>query len=166
MAPKVNLSDTSKNPMIPPPINLDHIPLAERDYKVTESKCEFNFFKLYSWLKDIFLDQSDEVGLSESNFPMFLEFFLRCQANYFLIQRVIASPTSEILFTITSKTIDHMLQIPRNDSTTLFSVEALNDLYHKLTFPERAHIFEIFHLEDAQLPKKNPPYHSSIFIVK
>jgi hypothetical protein len=35
-----------------------------------------------------------------------------------------------------------------------------------LSFPQRAHIFEIFLPEDAQLPKKNPPYPSSIFSIR
>jgi hypothetical protein len=171
MAPKGKSVDTSENPMIPPPIDLDHIPLADRDYKIAEPKCEFNFFELHCWLKDIFLDQSDEIGLWESNLPLYMfpqtypfpEFVLKCQANYLPSQRAIASPTGEILFTITPETIDQMLQIPQNDSTTPFSVEALNELYQKLTFPQRAQIFEIFLPEDAQLPKKNPPYPSSIF---
>jgi hypothetical protein len=125
-------------------------------------------------MKEIFLDQSDEIGLWESNFPLYMfpqtypfpEFVLRCQANYLPGQRAIASPTGEILFTITPETIDQMLQIPKNDSTTPFFVEALNELYQKLTFPQRAQIFEIFLPEDAQFPKKNPPYPSSIFIEK
>jgi hypothetical protein len=172
--PKVKPADTSENPMIPPPIDLDHIPLADRDYKVTELRCEFDFFELHSWLKEIFLDQSNEIGLWESNFPLYMfpqthhfpEFVLRCQASYFPSQRAIASSIGETLFTITSEAIDQMLQIPRNDLATPFSVEALNDLYQKLNFPQRAQIFEIFLPEDAQFPKKNPPYPSSIFTVK
>jgi hypothetical protein len=59
-----------------------------------------------------------------------------------------------------------MLQIPRSDFAIAFSIEALNDLYQKLTFPQRAQIFKIFLPEDAQLTKKNPPYPSSIFSVR
>jgi len=59
-----------------------------------------------------------------------------------------------------------MLQIPSSESTISFSIEALNDLYQKLTFPQRAHIFDIFLPKDTQFPKKNPPYSSSIFSVK
>jgi hypothetical protein len=59
-----------------------------------------------------------------------------------------------------------MLQIPINDSTIPFSIESLNDLYQKLTFPQRTQIFEMFLLEDAQLHKNNPPYSSSIFTIK
>lgn len=44
-----------------------------------------------------------------------------------------------------------------------FSLESLTELYQKLDFPTRAKIFEIFLPENDQLPKKNPPYPSSIF---
>jgi hypothetical protein len=63
MAPKGKPIDTSENPMIPPPIDLDHIPLEDRDYKITDPRCEFNFFEFHSWMKDIFLDRSDEIGI-------------------------------------------------------------------------------------------------------
>jgi hypothetical protein len=56
MDPKGKYVDTSKNPMVPPPIDLDNIPLADRDYKVVESKCEFDFFELHYCLENIFLD--------------------------------------------------------------------------------------------------------------
>ena len=36
-------------------------------------------------------------------------------------------------------------------------------MYQNLSFPQRAQIFELFLPRDAQFPKKNPPYHSSIF---
>jgi hypothetical protein len=120
MAPKGKSVDTSENPMVPHPIDLDHIPMADRDYKVAKPKCEFNFFELHCWLKDIFLDQSDEIGLWESNLPLYMfpqtypfpEFVLKCQANYMPRQRSISSPIGEIMFTITPETIDQMLMIP------------------------------------------------------
>ena len=39
-------------------------------------------------------------------------------------------------------------------------------MYQKLSFPQRAQIFELFLPESAPLPKENPPYQSSIFSVK
>jgi hypothetical protein len=48
MDPKDKFVDTSENPMIPLPIDLDHIPMAEKDYKVVELRCEFDFFELHS----------------------------------------------------------------------------------------------------------------------
>jgi hypothetical protein len=129
---------------------------------------------LHFWLKDTFLDQSDEIGLWESNLPLYLfpqiyhfpEFSLKCQAHYLPNQRAIVSSSGETLFTITSETIDQMMQVPRAESLSLFSIEVLTELYQKLSFPQRAQIFEIFLPESAQLPKKNPPYHSSIFSEK
>jgi len=56
-----------------------------------------------------------------------------------------------------------MLLILENNSLSFFSTTVLIDLYHKLTFPQRAQIFEIFLPEDAELPKKNPPYPTSMF---
>jgi hypothetical protein len=96
----------------------------------------------------------------------FPEFSLRCQALYLPGQRAIVYSSDETLFIFTSESIDQMLQIPRNNTFFPFSMEALNDLYQKLTFPQRAHIFEIFLPEDAQFPKKNPPYSYSIFTIK
>jgi hypothetical protein len=71
--------------------------------------------------------------------------------------------TLPTLFTITPKSINQMLQIPKNNPTIIFSIKSLNDLYQNLSYPQRSHIFNIFLPEDAQFPKKNPPYPSSIF---
>lgn len=57
-----------------------------------------------------------------------------------------------------------MLLIPESDSLSLFSTATLIKLYRKLTFPQRAQIFEIFLPKDAELPKKNPPYLASMFL--
>ena len=60
MAPK---TATVINPMLTPPVDLDHIPLADRDYKIVETQCEFDLFKLRCWFPDKYLDQSDEINL-------------------------------------------------------------------------------------------------------
>jgi hypothetical protein len=109
MDPKAKSIETSENPFITPPIDLDHIPLADKDFKITDLKCKFNFFESHFLLKDIFLDQSDKIELWESNFPLYMfpqsfhfsKFALKCQAHYFLGQRAIISSSSETLFTIT-----------------------------------------------------------------
>lgn len=56
-----------------------------------------------------------------------------------------------------------MMLAPNVENATPFSLEALTPLYQKLDFPTRARIIEIFFLEYAQLPKRNPSYPSSIF---
>lgn len=53
---------------------------------------------------------------------------------------------------------------PSVENAAPFSLEALTLLYQKLDFSTRAIIFEIFLPENAQLPKNNPPYPSSIFL--
>jgi hypothetical protein len=81
----------------------------------------------------------------------FPEFALKCQAHYFPDQRAIISSSSETMFTINPESINQMLQIPRIDSAIPLSIESMNDLYQKLSFPQRAQIFEIFMPEDAQI---------------
>jgi hypothetical protein len=143
MAPKSKSIETKENPFVPPPVDLDHIPLADKHYRIAEPKCEFDFFELHLWLKDIFLDQSDEIRLQESNLPLYMfpqtyhfpKFALRCQDHYLPVQRDIVSSSGETLFTITPKTINQMLQIPITDYASPFSIEILTELYQKLSFP-------------------------------
>jgi hypothetical protein len=44
MVPKSKSTETKENPFLPPPIDLDRVPLAEKDYLIVDMKCEFNFF--------------------------------------------------------------------------------------------------------------------------
>jgi hypothetical protein len=72
MATKSKSANMFENPILPPPVDLDHIPMVDKDYKITDPRCEFDFFELHSWIKDIFLDQRDEIGLLESNLPLYM----------------------------------------------------------------------------------------------
>jgi len=72
MAPKSKSTEMYGSPFLSPPVDLECVPLEDKDYKIIDPKCEFNFFELHFWLKDIFLDQSDEIELSESNFPLYM----------------------------------------------------------------------------------------------
>jgi hypothetical protein len=120
------------------------------------------------------LDQSDEIGLWESNFSLYLfpqihhfpEFALKCQAHYIPNQRAIISSSRDVLFFITPEDIDQMMQILRVDYVSPFDLEILTELYQKMTFPQRAQIFELFLPTSAQFPSTNPPYLSSIFSTK
>ena len=159
-------------PLIHPPIDFHHIPLADRDYKIHESLREFDLFEMYYWLEDKFINKSDHIQLWESNFPHNIfpctpntpEFVRKCHACYLPSQRAIITPTGEILFTITPQAIDQMMQAPTAENATPFSHEALVELYQKLDFSKRAKTLECFLTEDALLPKKYPPYPSSIFL--
>jgi hypothetical protein len=174
MVPKSKKSNVEENPFLPPPVDLDRIPLADKDYLISETRSEFDFAELQSWFRDTFIDQSDEIGLWQSNLPLYLfpqvyhfpEFTLKCQAHYLPDQRAIVSSSGETLFLISPDAIDQMMQVPRAEPRSPLTIEILTELYQNLTFPQRAQIFELFLPQDAQFPKKNPPYHSSIFSEK
>jgi hypothetical protein len=143
MAPKSKQWEIDENPFLPPPVNLDWIPLANKDYLILEPKCKLNFTDLHSWFRDTFLDQSDEIGIWESNLPLylfpqihhFLEFALKCQTHYLPNHRAIVSSSGDTLFTITPEAIDQMMQIPRSKSFSPFTIEILTEMYQKLSFP-------------------------------
>jgi hypothetical protein len=52
-----------ENPFLPPLVNLNQIPLAEKDYLILEARSKFDFAEIQSWFKDTFIDQSDEIVL-------------------------------------------------------------------------------------------------------
>jgi hypothetical protein len=174
MAPKSKQAEREENPFLSPPVDLDRIPLVDKDQLIIDTKCDFDFTDLQSWLKEVFLDQSDEIGLWESNLLLYLfpqihpfpEFSLKCQAHYIPEQRVIVSSFGEILFLVTPESIDQMMQIPQADPVSPFNLEILTELYQKMTFPQRAQIFELFLPPSAQFPSTNPLYPSSMFSTK
>jgi hypothetical protein len=174
MAPKCKKLNVEENPFLPPPVDLDRIMLAYKDYLISETRFEFNFAELQSWFKDTFIDQSDEIGLWQSSLPLYLfpqvyhfpEFALKCQAHYLPHQRAIVSSSRDTFFLITPEAIDQMMQVPRAKLCSPLTIEILTKMYQNLSFPQRAHIFELFLPQDAQFPKKNPPYHYSIFSKK
>jgi hypothetical protein len=133
MVPKSKRTKGEENPFLLPPVNLDRIPLADKDYLIIDRKCNFDFVDLQSWLKEVFVDQSDEIGLWESNLPLyifpqihhFLEFSLKCQAHYIPEKRAILSSSREILFLITPETIDQTMQISRADFASPFNLEII-----------------------------------------
>jgi hypothetical protein len=63
MEPKLKRTKGEENMFLSPPVDLDRIPLADKDYLIADTKCDFDFTDLQSWLKEVFLDQSDEIGL-------------------------------------------------------------------------------------------------------
>jgi hypothetical protein len=72
MAPKPRPTEGEENPFLPPPIDLDKISLVDKDRLIADTICDFDFSDLQSWLREVFLDQSDEIGLWESNLPLYL----------------------------------------------------------------------------------------------
>jgi hypothetical protein len=117
MAPKSKKEEAEENPFLPPPVDLDKIHLADKDHLIADTRCEFDFVDLQSWLKEVFLDQRDEIGLWESNLPLYIfpqvhhfpEFTLKCQAHYLPDQRAIVSSSGETMFFITPEAIGKMM---------------------------------------------------------
>jgi hypothetical protein len=174
MASKTRQAEEEESPFVPPPVDLDKLPLVDKDRLIADTVCSFNFPDLQSWLREVFLDQSDEVGLWESNLPLYMfpqvhhfpEFALKCRAHYIPEQRAIISSLGDVLFFITPEDIDSMLQITRPDSVVPFNLEVLTELYQRMNFPQRAQIFELFSPPSSPIPTTSPPYSSSIFSTK
>lgn len=72
MPPKSKTQDQVINPLIPPSVDLDHTPLADRDYWITETLCDCDFLKLYCWLEEKHTGKNDEIRLWESNLPCYI----------------------------------------------------------------------------------------------
>jgi hypothetical protein len=70
------------------------------------------------------------------------------------------------MFLITLEAIYQIMQIPQADSASPFNLEILTELYQRMTFPQRAQIFELFLPKSSQFPSTNPPYSSSMFSTK
>lgn len=127
MPPKKKSYEEPLNPLIHPHVDLDHVPLADRDYKIHETFCKFELFEMCYWLQEKYIDKSDDIGLWESKLPHYIfphthsapEFIRKCQACYIPSQRAIISPTGEIIFTITAQSIDQMMQAPSVENGTL-----------------------------------------------
>jgi hypothetical protein len=56
MAPKSKRIEVEGNHFLLPPVDLDRIPLADKEHLIADTKCEFDFVNLQSWLKEVFLD--------------------------------------------------------------------------------------------------------------
>ena len=63
MVSKTKQIEEEENSFIPPPVDLDKIPLVDKDRLIADTICSFDFSDLQSWLQEVFLDQSDEIGL-------------------------------------------------------------------------------------------------------
>ena len=63
MVSKTKPAEEEENPFVPPLVDLDKIPLVDQDRLIVDTICSFDFSDLQSWLREVFLDQSDEIGL-------------------------------------------------------------------------------------------------------
>ena len=56
MTPKSKKLNVEENPFFPPPVDLEQIPLVDKDYLISKTKSDFDFIELQSWFKDTFID--------------------------------------------------------------------------------------------------------------
>ena len=60
------------NTLQPPIVDIEHIPLADTDFKITNTFIEFNLLELHCWSQEKPIDQVDEVFIWESNLPKYV----------------------------------------------------------------------------------------------
>ena len=56
MASKTRQAEEEENPFVPPPVDLDKLPLVDKDRLIADTVCSFDFSDLQSWLREVFLD--------------------------------------------------------------------------------------------------------------
>ena len=104
-------------PITTPHRDLDHLPLADKDFQIKDLTFDETPLKLYCRCRDNYLNNVDKIGLWESNIPkyqfptvhIFPYIFHQCHANYNPILTAVMSPNQKVLFTITAKFINEML---------------------------------------------------------
>ena len=62
----------NEKPIQTPHLDIDHLPLANRDFQIKDTISHSHLLKLHCWSKDKFLNNSDDIQLWESNFPKYL----------------------------------------------------------------------------------------------
>ena len=60
------------NPMVYTQVDLDHIPLAESDYKIHVIESELDMFDVYYELKDKLLDEAKDISLWKTKLPYYI----------------------------------------------------------------------------------------------
>lgn len=86
-------------PITTPHVNLDHLPLADRDFQIKDTTSLELLLKIHCLNKDKHLNHVDDIGLWESNLPryqfpqvcIFPEIVHMCHACYIPNQRTIIS---------------------------------------------------------------------------
>ena len=137
------------NPLQLPVIDIEHIPLANVDYKIADSIVEFNLLDIHNWCYEKSLYNEEEVHIWESHLPKYVvpvthpcqEVIRLCQQYYVPKQRAIVNAKKKVLLTINVESINQMLQLQPDPQAVPLSIESLTKLYIFLDFPKRFMIF-------------------------
>jgi len=87
-------------PISTPHLDLDHLPLVDKDFKIKDTSVQESVLKVHCRSKDRYLNHVDEIGLWESNFPnyqfpkvhIFQEIVHYYHPKYIPSQRSVISP--------------------------------------------------------------------------
>jgi len=148
-------------PISTPHLDVDHLPLVDKDFQIKETSAQESLLKVHCQSRDRFLNHADEIGLWESNLPkyrfpqvhIFPEIVHMCYACYIPSHRTIMSHDQKVLFTVTAKSINEMLQLQPGPKLTPLSIGDLLDLYPKLSPAKLAQLFQTFIREEKHIPK-------------
>ena len=130
------------NPLQPPVSTEEVIPLVDVDYKIVDPVVEFNLLEVHNWCHEKFLDK-EEMPLWNTNLPKYVvpvthpgqDLVRMCQKYYVPDQRSIVNANREILFSITTESINEMLQLQFDPRAVPLSIEAFNSVIFGIGFP-------------------------------
>ena len=60
------------NPLQPHVIDVEHTPLEDKDFKISDLVTDFNLLKFHCWSYDKYMDQANDIYLWESNLPKYI----------------------------------------------------------------------------------------------
>jgi len=146
-------------PISTPHLDLDHLPLVDKDFQIKDTTVLELLVKLYFRYRDQYLNHADKIDLWESNFPkyqflevhIFPEIVHYFHANYIHSQRAVMSPDQTILFTITVESINKMLQLQPGQNLTPILIGDLLDRFPKLTTAKLTEMFQTFVREERHI---------------
>lgn len=150
-------------PINAPHKDLDYLPLADKDFQIKDLSSDKNHLQAFCQVKESYLNKPDIFGLWESNIPMYFlpsihvfpKIIHHYCANYDPIHRAIMSPSQTVLFPITSKSINEMIQFHPTEPLAPLSMGYLLEKASKLPTSEINRIAQTFMLPKHQL--KGPP---------
>jgi len=158
-------------PITTPHKDLDHLPLDDKDFHIKDLTFDETPLKLHYRYKDNYLNHVDKIGLWESNLPkyqfpsvhVFPEIIHYCHENYDPVLKVVMSSDQKILFTITAKSINEMLQLQPGQDLTTLSIPNFLERFTKLSFSRSTQFLQTFISKEKYMPKDAPPYMSAFF---
>ena len=110
-------SALSVAPLNPPNKDPEALPFADKDCLIEDFVGNRDFLQTFKQLRDDYLNGKDTYGIWESNLPIYFlpsvnvfpEIIHLCCENYEPTQRVVKTPSKNILFHITLDSINQML---------------------------------------------------------